>query len=64
MQDQLHAHARLNDIDNKKTDDQGNGGDNLKVKKRQTARFTTFFMSSIPAIPVTTVQKITGAMII
>lgn len=39
----MHAHARLNDIDNKKADDQGNGGDNLKVKKRQTACFTHFF---------------------
>jgi hypothetical protein len=49
----VHADAGLDRVDDDEADDERDGRDDLKVEK-----------SSMPAMPVTTVQKITGAMII
>ncbi len=45
-------------------DDQRDRADDLEVEQREPPVLPTFFMSSMPAMPVTTVQKMIGAIII
>ena len=56
--------APLYHVDNNQADNQRDGTDNLEVQQGNRPVRPTAFMLSMPAIPVTTVQKMTGAMII
>ena len=58
----VHPAPGPDDVDHRETHEQRHRAHDFEIDQRKPAGLPTFFMSSTPAIPVTTVQKITGAI--
>jgi hypothetical protein len=58
----VHARAGLHDVDDDQPDDERERAHDLEIEQREPPVLPTFFMSSMPAMPTTTVQKMIGAM--